>query len=244
MTVSVEELRGAWLALKSGRFASDLPHMLDGSPCDIWTPSSTERAVAVVGCSGGVGASIVALATATAVGGAARVVECCFPGWSGFSAAATAELGETAGWRRGSRGPVLLERRASPTGPLPLPAVSDVGLTVVDASWAAVTTPGSWLGPWLRSLPQVVLVTSATVPGIRRLETCLETLPSGCVPVAVLVGPSLKKLPKPVSIAAAGLPAVQLVAFPLEPALMVTGITPHPLSTPLIKAGKALLTVL
>ena len=51
-----------------------------------------------------------ALALATATGAPARVVECCPPLASGFSAAANAELGTEGPWRRGSRGDVLLER--------------------------------------------------------------------------------------------------------------------------------------
>ena len=242
---SVVELRGAWRAVQAGEFTrgSRRPTLTAEGSANAWMPSQGERVVAVVGCAGGVGASTVAVALATATGVPARVVECCPPLGSGFSAAANAELGVDGAWRRGSRGVVLLERRTSASPVVPAPASSPVEWTILDVAWTALADPGiSWLAALLRTLDEVVLVTNATVPGFRRLESCADLL--GRDALGVVVGPTARRWPSPVKVAAAGMPTrVRLADFPLDPRLQVTGLTPDPLPAPLLKAAQTVLAL-
>lgn len=242
---SVAELREAWRAIEAGEFAHG-PRSEPAAPgaSTVWTPSSSERVVAVVGCVGGVGASTVALALATATGASARVVECCSPLASGFAAAANAELGTEDPWRRGSRGDVLLERPITGDATVPVPTESAIQWTFVDTNWTTMSGPGAgWLGSLLHTLDDIVLVTNATVPGMRRLESCAELL--GRDALGVVVGPTAKRWPRPVKVAAAGIPArLHLADFPLDPRLQVTGLTPDPLPAPLLKAAQNVLALL
>ena len=242
---SVAELRDAWRAIEPGEFAHG-PRSTPAAPgaATVWTPAPDERVVAVVGCAGGVGASTVALALATAAGASARVVECCPPIASGFPAAANAELGTEGPWRRGSRGDVLLERPLSGDATVPVPTESAVEWTFLDTNWTTESGPCTgWLGSVLRTLDDIVLVSIATVPGIRRLESCAELL--GRDALGVVVGPTAKRWPRPVKVAAAGIPArVHLADFPLDPRLQVTGLTPDPLPAPLLKAAQNVLALL
>ena len=242
---SVAELREAWRAIEAGEFARG-PRTTPVAPraATVWTPAPSERVVVVVGCAGGVGASTVALALATAAGAPARVVECGPPLASGFSAAANAELGTEGPWRRGSRGDVLLERPITGDATVPVPTESSVEWTVVDTNWTTASGPGAgWLWSMLRTLDDVVLVTRSTVPGVRRLESCAELL--GRDALGVVVGPTAKRWPRPVKVAAAGVPArVHLADFPLDPRLQVTGLTPDPLPAPLLKAAQNVLALL
>ena len=246
---SVEEYREAWRALQAGHFRRG-PRLGPPPASSSWVPRPGERVLAVVGCGGGVGASTVALALASAAGSPARVVECCPPIRSGFAAASNAELGEEGAWRRGSRGPVLLERAAA-QGPrmtlVPVPSPSTVELTVLDTDWTAIAgaDPTDWLACQLRSLDAVVLVTRATVPGIRHLESCAELLPGSTRTVAAVVGPPVKRWPRPVTVAvAAAATRLHVTHFPVDPRLAVTGLTPDPLPSPLLRAGQHLLALL
>ena len=190
---SLAELREAWRAIEAGEFAHG-PRSAPTArtPATVWTPAPGERVVAVVGCAGGVGASTVALALATAAAVSARLVECCPPLASGFSAAAKAELGTEGPWRRGSRGDVLLERPITGAATAPVPTESAVEWTFVDTNWATLSGTGAgWLGSVLRPFDDVVLVTNATVPGVRRLESCAELL--GRYALGVVVGPTIKR---------------------------------------------------
>lgn len=236
---SVAELRDAWRAIEAGEFAHGPRSAPTArSAATDWTPAPSERVVAVVGCAGGVGASTVALALAAAAAAPARVVECCSPLASGFSAAANAELGTEGLWRRGSRGDVLLERPITDDATVPVPTETSVEWTFVDTSWTTASGPGAgWLGSLLRTLDDVILVSNATVPGVRRLESCAELL--GRDVLGVVVGHTAKRWPRPVKVAAAGIPArVHITDFPLDPRLQVTGLTPDPLPTPLLKAAQ------
>ena len=163
---------------------------------------------------------------------------------SGFSAAATAELGTEGPWRRGSRGDVLLERPVTDDATVPAPTESSVEWTFVDTNWTTVSGPGTgWLGSVLRTLDDIVLVSNATVPGVRRLESCAELL--GRDAFGVVVGPTIKRWPRPVKVAAAGIPArVHLAEFPLDSRLQLTGLTPDPLPAPLLKAAQNVLALL
>ena len=242
---SVAELREGWRAIEAGEFAHG-PRSTPAAPgaATVWTPAPSERVVAVVGCAGGVGASTVALALATATGAPARVVECCSPLASGFSAAANAELGTQGPWRRGSRGDVVLERPIAGDVPVPVPTESSVEWTFVDTNWTTVSgSRTGWPQSLVRTLDDVVLVTNATVPGLRRLESCAELL--GRDAFGVVVGPTAKRWPRPVKVAAAGIPArVHIADFPLDPRLQVTGLTPDPLPAPLLKAAQNVLALL
>ena len=242
---SVAELREAWRAIEAGEFAHG-PRSVPAArgATAVWTPAPGERVVVVVGCAGGVGASTLALALATATGVPARVVECCPPLASGYCAAANAELGTEGPWRRGSRGDVLLERPITTGSTVRVPAASAVEWTFVDAAWATVSDPGTgWLGSLVRALDEVVMITNATVPGLRRLESCAELL--GRDALGVVVGPTAKRWPRPVRVAAAALPArVHLTDFPLDSRLQVTGLTPDPLPAPLLKAAQNVLALL
>ena len=242
---SVAELREAWRAIEAGEFARG-PRSATAARNDLdnWTPSQGERVVAVVGCAGGVGASTLALALATATGVPARVVECSPPLASGFSAAANAELGTDGPWRRGSRGHVFLERPTTADAIVPVPAASAVEWTFMDAAWTTLSDPGTgWLGSLVRTLDEVVLITNATVPGLRRLESCAELF--GRDALGVVVGATAKRWPRPVKVAAAGIPArVHLTDFPLDSRLQVTGLTPDLLPAPLLKAAENVLALL
>lgn len=242
---SVAELREAWRAIEAGEFAHG-PRSAPTAPgtATVWTPAPGERVVAVVGCAGGVGASTVALALATATEASARVVECCSPLASGFSAAANAELGTEGSWRRGSRGDVLLERPLTGDAIVPVPTESAVEWTFLDTTWTALSgSRTGWPESLVRTLDDVVLVTNATVPGLRRLESCAELL--GRDALGVVVRPTAKRWPRPAKVAAAGIPArVHIADFPLDSRLQVTGLTPDPLPAPLLKAAQNVLALL
>ena len=242
---SVVELREAWRAIEAGEFARGPRSVLTArSAATVWTPAPGERVVAVVGCAGGVGASTVALALATAAAMPARVVECCPPLASGFSAAANAELGTEGPWRRGSRGDVLLERPIIRDATVPVPTESGVEWTFVDTNWTALSgSRTGWPESLVRTLDDIVLVTNATVPGLRRLESCAEIF--GRDAIGVVVGHAAKRWPRPVKVAAAGMPArVHLADLPLDSRLQVTGLTPDPLPAPLLKAAQNVLALL
>lgn len=248
-TVSLIDLKAAWLALESGTFAPPGPSLpREPQPSTTWTPSSGEWVLPVIGCGGSVGASTVAVAIATAAEAPARVVECCAPMDSGLTAASVAELGHHAGWRRGSRGPVVLERRLT-TDSQVRPSRASVSLTVLDAP-ASVLLPDAvgWLADAVRRHRPLVLVTRATVPALRRLEACLSLVDDHSFCLGAVVGPELRRWPKVLGrslgvrsseLVAAG----RVVSFPHDRRLEVAGLTPDPLAAPLIRAGAAVLTL-
>ena len=245
--VGVAELKAAWRALEAGAFAGGSPWE-SAPPTAAWVPGGDERVIAVLGCGGSVGASTVALALATASEQPARLVECCPPDDSGLAAAASAELGEVDGWRRGSRGPVLIERRLGHGQATP--AATTVSLTILDAD-ASVLRPDAagWLPTFLATQPPLLLVTRPTVPALRCLETCLSRLPDPHDCLVVTVGPPLKRWPRQVrcglgvlagDLAQAG----RIMPFPEDRPLAYTGLTPDPLPAPLINAARHTLTLL
>lgn len=230
---TVNELRSAWRALRAGQFQASASG---------WEPAGW-GVLPVLGCAGGVGASTVALAIASAVEGPCQLVECCPPPASGFAAAATAELGVTGRWRRGSRGSVLLDRRADFDPDLPTPAAcpTPVEVTVVDLpGWP--TSGAGWAASLCRTADRLVLVTAATVPGMRRLDACLDQVDPARVVVAV-VGPTRRQWARPVAAAAAPLSPAGWVMVPSDPHLYVTGLTPDPLPASLLQAGRTLATL-
>ena len=255
--VSVDELRRAWAAVQDGQFRS-LRHGSAGSrpPTTVtpagqeWTPA--ERVVPVVGCVGRAGASTLALALVTRAGDA-RVVECCTATGSGLSTAVTAELGTSpTGWVLGRRDRVWVartDRAVLGPGTLAVPEdpVTAVTVTVVDVGWdlgQVLATPG-WLADCISDAETVVAVTTATIPGVRRLETALTLLGPARVVIAV-VGTTRRRWPRALTAALgphAGAcdRAGRLVAITTDRRLAVRGLDSAPLPASLLRAADTLL---
>jgi hypothetical protein len=186
----------------------------------------------------------------------ARVVECSTAGASGLADASTTELGlHDSGWTRGTRDGVLLERASNVLANLqevPTPSVPDrnIALTVLDIGWEIgqiLATPG-WLGGQVRGADLVVLATTATVPGLRRLEGALDLL-AGTSTCAAVIGPKPKKWPRPVACSAGPRAralevAGRLVDVPADRALAITGLDATPLPASLLQAAATLLRLL
>jgi hypothetical protein len=260
--VSVDELKRAWNAVQAGRFRTgtgatrDL-HQPPSPPAGkAWEPGQGERVLPVIGCAGSCGATTVSLALAGAAAMPARVVECSTAGASGLAAASTTELGlHESGWTRGTRDSLLLERASNvlvSIQEVPTPSVPDrpIALTVLDIGWEigqVLATPG-WLGGQVRGADLVVLVTTATVPGLRRLEGALDTF-AGTSTCAAVIGPKRNKWPRPVGYSAgprtrALEAAGRLIAVPADRALAITGLDPTPLPASLLHAAATLLRLL
>jgi hypothetical protein len=259
--VSVDELQRAWAAVRAGDFRRDPTRAIARTTRRTaraeseWISATGERTVAVLGAAGSVGASTVALALGLAAPEPVRVVECCSVTTSGMAAASTAELGlHESGWRQGSRDHVMLERGSEPLVniddvPTPTPTESEHErrLTVLDVGWdlAQVLATGCWLGDATRSADALVVVTTATVPGMRRLEAALELLGEDRAVVAV-VGLRRKKWPRGVEHSAGpatrrALAAERCVEIPKDRALAAAGLDSRPLPEPLLTAGRDLL---
>ena len=247
--VTVAELKRAWRSLQSGS-----PNE-QACPAGL-APTVTRwpqrgRVITVLGCGGGVGASTTALALTEAADARCRLIECAPPAASGLAGASTAELGDTGhGWRRGTRDHVLIDRtRHSALTPadLPIPPESDLNLSIVDVARPAeaVLATECWLREVLVSGEPLLLVATATMPGLRRLETTLTLLAdhrdvSHCV-VAIL-GPRLARWPGPVrhstgprtnALKGTG----RLVAIPCDRRLAVTGPDTAPLPSLVVAAA-------
>lgn len=271
--VSVDELQRAWAAVQEGQFRRQHPAAPAPSP-DTWAWSSavpassasansapassvparwvpTGRTVVVAGAAGRVGASTVALAIATAAQMPARVVECCSPHASSFAAAASAELGvDDNGWRHGTRGQVVIERTTTAVdhpNQIPVPSPTSTALTVIDTSWnlGQLTTDRAWVREVLDTVP-LVLVTVATVPGMRALNVAMHLVDRHAPIVCAVVGPRRKKWPRQVVAAmsptvAATDAAGRLVTVDEHHQLAVAGLTPEPLPPDLVTVGRSLL---
>ena len=262
--VSVEELKRAWRAVQAGDFrrhpgtsprpAAPSSHEAGGQP---WEPH--EAVLPVIGCAGSVGATTLALSLATAAAaaaervGSARVVECCTVTASGLAPASTAELGQhPGGWLQGTRGEVLLERSSdiftsADEVPPPAEAAPAVGLTVLDVGWelGQLLASPSWLSDRVLHADQVVAVTTATIPGLRRLEGALALL-EGAPVIGAVLGPPRRKWPRGLQHSLGALSrqldrrgAVHLI--PLERGLIVRGLDSEALPTRLLAAADHLL---
>lgn len=252
--ISVDELKRAWQAVQTGQFRTDLSHRptgtRKGTSGSTWEPD--EHVLPVIGCGGNTGASTVALAIAT-VAESARVVECCTVTATGLAAAATAELGRVGkGWTRGTRDNVTLERGTDvllgiDEVPLPPPPISPLHLTVLDIGWElgqVLATP-SWVGDRVHRAQAVVVVTSATVPGLRRLEGALALL-EGANVVAAVVGPRRKKWARGIDHTMGALTRAlerngQLIDIPEDRDLASHGLDTRPLPAALTTATTHLL---
>ena len=197
------------------------------------------------------------LAAGLAAAGPVRVIECCSVTASGLAAASTAELGlHPTDWRQGKRDHVLLERASEVLAgvdevPLPIDAENQTQLTILDVGWEAgqLLATDCWLAEAVRTADQVVLVTTATVPGMRRASVALELLANDWQPeqVALAVrGPRRKKWPR--GLEHAGGPAVRrvldadrCVEIPEDRELAVNGLDSRPVPAPLISAARQLL---
>jgi hypothetical protein len=256
--VSVAELQRAWHAVQTGQFRrviqgdSPTTQSLRAQIVPSWTPSRDERVLPVVRCAGAYGATTFAVALATAADTDARVVECSSATTSGLAAASTAELGaDPSGWVQGTRGDVLLQRTGVTLASLhdvPSPMRAEKSrLTVLDAGWElgqVLSTP-SWVAAQLSQAACVVVVTCATVPGLRHLEGALALL-DGTPTVVAVVGPPRKRWPKPVQHSAGALAraadhAGRLVVIPWDPRLAVAGLDSTPLPEALLDAAAAVL---
>ncbi|KAB2810993.1 hypothetical protein F9L07_03395 [Pimelobacter simplex] len=264
--VGVDELKRAWDAVNAGEFragagAGKGPRGRGTAAADDWSPADGEHTIAVIGCAGSVGASTVALAAGLAAAGPVRVIECCSVTASGLAAASTAELGlHPTDWRQGKRDHVLLERASEVLAgvdevPLPIAhrhgAENQTQLTILDVGWEAgqLLATDCWLAEAVRTADQVVLVTTATVPGMRRASVALELLANHWQPeqIALAVrGPRRKKWPR--GLEHAGGPAVRralvadrCVEIPEDRELAVNGLDSRPVPATLISAARQLL---
>jgi hypothetical protein len=259
--VRVDELRRAWHAVQAGEFratrATDSTRRRPPRPDTtqariVWTLPVGEQVLPVLGCAGSCGATVLAVALASATEGSARVVECASVTATGLAAASTAELGATSdGWVQGSRDHVRLQRAGTQRPhldaiPAP-PRAEQPMLTIVDVAHPIdeVLACGGWLADLLAASRVVVLAARATVPGLRRLETCVDLVGAGRV-VAAVLGPIRTRWPREVigslgPLTQALIAAGRLVEIPEDRVLAVAGLTPAPLPSSLITAAATLL---
>jgi hypothetical protein len=240
--VPVAELQRAWQALEAGEFRNGNPAKRRRH--SDWNP--TETTIAVAGATGRVGASLCAVSLATAAEEPSRVVECSPMHATGLAAATTAELGVTAaGWRRGTRGAVQIERTTSAfesVKEVPVPETSDCELTVIDIGWDLNQTlrSSSWLNNVVNTVP-LMIVTVATIPGLRALDIALQMTSRPDDTWCAVLGPPLKKWPKQLRVAAdqraqAAIDTGRLITIPHTDALALSGLTTDPLSPQLVAA--------
>lgn len=258
--VTVAELQRAWRAVQDGAFQDHhTPYAAQPGLAASLRPAGG-RLIPVLGCAGGAGASTTSLALALAVDAPCRLVDTAAPSMSGLAGASTAEHGQhTPGWSRGTRDQVVIDRPTGPAGtrggvPAPAPAGRDDAATVVDLARPPenLLQAPSWQRDVALGGDPLVLVTPATVPGLRRLESTLSVLTGHCDvgrAVAVVVGPRRSRWPGPVrhglgphstDLERAG----RVVAFPCDRRLAVTGLDTSPLPAPLLTAAAAVLHLL
>ena len=254
--VAVDELKRAWHAVTDGAFRPE--RVRPATPkrartAGEWTPAEGEQAVAIVGCVGSAGASTVALSAALAAPGPARVIECCSATASGLASAATAELGvDPSGWSQGRREQVLLERASevlAVVDDVPVPIQADPGtLTFLDVGWEVgqLHAGANWLTDAVADADLLVLVTTATTPGMRRLGVALGLLTEPGTDLERVVvavrGRRRRKWGRGVEHAAGplfqrALEAGALVEIPECRDIAVTGLDSRPVPPPLVSAA-------
>lgn len=254
--LAIDELKRAWHAVTDGAFRPVGAKATEPRPARTegeWTPAEGERTVAVVGCVGSAGASTVALSAALGSPGPVRVVECCSATASGLASAATAELGvDPSGWSQGRRERVLLERASevlAVVDDVPLPTEADPGtLTFLDVGWEVghLHAGGSWLTGAVADADLLVLVTTATTSGMRRLGVALALLTESGTDldrvVVAVRGRRRRKWGRGVEHAAGPLlqrvlAAGALVEIPECRDIAVTGLDSRPVPPPLVSAA-------
>lgn len=201
--------------------------------------------VAVVGAHAGAGASTVALALADVLAERGRerchLVETAPMPLSGLIAAARTELGmdDSGHWRRGTRGPVTLDRRADdgPVAPWPSALPEPARVHVLDLGVPAGRPDEAEL---LARAGATVLVCRATVPGVR--AAAAEVL-RWAAPPTVLVSVGARGWPGPVRAVAGPVLSLlrrtdRVVDVPLARRLTVVGPTGDPLPHPVLKAAQ------
>jgi hypothetical protein len=206
--------------------------------------------ITVVAAHAGAGASTVALAISDAAATIDRrvhLVDTAHPRRSGLIAAASAELGTDAAgaWRRGSRGPVTIDRRvaeAEPGGWPVLPISEEPVVTVLDLGLPAPEN----LARLAADRTPTVVVCRPTVPGVRLAEHVLSQLAEQPVVVGVVgparwpqavkanCGPRLRELRS----------RGQVVRVPVDRRLQTAGLTGDRLPKAVADAGRSLATLL
>jgi len=245
--VPVAELQRAWQAVEAGEFRTAEPAKRRRQSS--WTP--TGATMAVVGASGRVGASLWAVGLATAADEPSRVVECSPMHSTGLAAATTAELGVTAsGWRRGTRGTVQIQRTTSSyesVDNVPVPEAGDRVLTVIDAGWDLnqILRSSSWLNTVVTTVP-LMIVTVATIPGLRALDIALQMTSRPEDTWCAVVGPPQRKWPKQLRFSAdqrvqAAIDTGRLSTIPHVLDLCLSGLTTAPLPPHIVAAATPVL---
>ncbi|WP_138757692.1 hypothetical protein [Modestobacter altitudinis] len=169
-----------------------------------------------------------------------HLIEAVHPFSSGLVAAASTELGCDAAevWRRGRRGQVTIDRRATDAAvdDWPLPPMGErLGVTVVDLGLAD--------GDPAEGYTCTVVVCRPTVPGTRLTEHLLDSLTQQPLAIAA-IGPA--KWPGEVT---AGLgprlralrSAGRVIPMPMDRRLAITGLTASPLPKAVRASGHSLL---
>jgi hypothetical protein len=131
--------------------------------------------------------------------------------------------------------------------PVPEPPPDEVGLTVLDVGWdtAQVIARDCWLRDQVTGAPSVVAVTTATVPGLRRLENVLA-LAGGARLVVAVLGRPRRRWPRELTAALGPHTAAvevdgRLVVVPTDRGLAVRGPDTSPLPSTLLSAAQAVL---
>lgn len=128
-------------------------------------------------------------------------------------------------------------------------AAEGFDLTVLDAGWmpGQLLAATSWVSDQVLARPGVVL-TTATGPGLRRLEVTLSMLPSPHAWCVAVVGPRRRRWGSAVSrevgpLTSALIGAGRLVEVPVDRHLAAVGLTINPLPHPLVAAATAALRI-
>lgn len=252
------ELQTGMDAIRAGRFRTtnrQTPTTPRTTAPSAWHPA--EQVIPIIGASGSVGATTLAIALASVDARGTRVLECGPPAHSGLAAAATAELGLLGQWRRGLRdghhGRFALERLSDEiTYPdqVPPPNEPDPGTarTYLDCSWSpGQLLAGGWIGHQICNADTVVVVAVATLPGIRHLEATLTALAeAGGDAVQVVVRGSARHRWDRSITASFGLHtrtadrAGRLHVIPTDRHLAVHGLTTAPLPAAVLRTTEAL----
>lgn len=195
--------------------------------------------LAVVSAHPGAGCSTVALAVADAASATQpeQLIEYCDAGRSGLAGAADRELGEVPGglWRRGRRGPVIIDRLAG---------VERDSEPPEDAARVRVVDIGTGMG-LLPISSAVVLVCRASVPGLRAAEGQLDALNERHVALAALGSarwPGVVRAsagPRISALRGAG----RVITVPLDRRLAATGLTRDRLPRGVLAAAHRLLAL-